>query len=196
MLALTYHFFEGTHLKRSILVLCLILFANVAGAATGFQLGVPNANVPKDPNVNGMRVSFVWGKNASTRGFDLGIFSLSETSTLSGLALVGGVSKVTGQMDGGVALSLINYHTGTDRGVNGAFIVLVNQTPDAFNTGFVIVAQGETGVDLGGVNISNASTAQIGFINMTKRIKGFQFGFINMAENGFLPIFPVFNFPK
>lgn len=24
----------------------------------------------------------------------------------------------------------------------------------------------------------------------------FQFGFINMAENFFLPVFPVFNFPK
>ena len=51
-------------------------------------------------------------------------------------------------------------------------------------------------MDLGGVNISKSSTAQIGFVNVTKHIKSFQFGFINMAENGFLPIFPVFNFPK
>ena len=121
---------------------------------------------------------------------------MSETSHLSGLALVGGVSKVTGSMDSGVAFSLVNYHTGSDSGVNGAFINLLNDTSHAFNTGFVIIAKGNTLVDLGGVNVSRSSTVQIGFVNITKQIKSFQFGFINMAENGFLPIFPVFNFPK
>jgi hypothetical protein len=146
--------------------------------------------------VSGMRLSFIWGKNSSTDGFDLGILSMSETSQLSGLALVGGVSKVTGKMNSGVALSLVNFHTGSDSGVNGAFINVLNEAPGAFNTGFVIVARGTTLVDLGGVNISKSSTAQIGFINITKHIKSFQFGFLNMAENGFLPIFPIFNFPK
>ena len=183
-------------MKRSILILALVLCSNVAGATTGFQLGVPNTNVPNDPHVTGMRLSFIWGKNSRTEGFDLGVLSMSETSTFSGLALVGGVSKITGRMDGGVAFSLINYHTGSDSGVNGAFINILNDTVGAFNTGFVIIAKGSTNVDLGGVNVSKSSNAQIGFINVTKRIKTFQFGFINMAENGFLPIFPVFNFPK
>ena len=182
-------------MKRSILFLCLIFVASAAGAETSFQLGVPNTNVPSDPNVSGMRLSFIWGKNSSTNGLDVGILAMSETSNFSGLALVGGVSKVTGRMDSGVAFSLVNYHTGTDSGVNGAFINLLNNAGDAFNTGFVTVAE-QTGVDLGGVNVSKSSTVQIGFINMTKRIKTFQFGFINMAENGFLPFFPVFNFPK
>lgn len=182
-------------MKRLILSLCLVLFAGAAGATTPFQLAVPNANVPNDSHVNGMRLSFIWGKNARTDGFDVGILAMSETSQLSGLALVGGVSKVTGGMDGGVAFSLLNYHTGSDSGVNGAFINLLNNA-DGFNTGFVQIAQGTTMVDLGGVNVSQSSTVQIGFINVTKRIKTFQFGFINMAENGFLPIFPIFNFPK
>ena len=183
-------------MKRLILSVCLILFSNAAGATTGFQLGVPGTNIPNDPQVEGMRVSFIWGKNQSTSGLDVGVLSMSETSRLSGLALVGGVSKVTGGMDSGVAFSLVNYHTGSDSGVNGAFINLLNDTPHAFNTGFVIVANGTTLVDLGGVNISKSSTVQIGFVNITKHIKTFQFGFINMAENGFFPIFPVFNFPK
>jgi hypothetical protein len=79
--------------------------------------------------------------------------------------------------------------------MNGAFINLLANASEAFNTGFVIIAD-STMVDLGGVNYSKSSTAQIGFINITKRIKSFQFGFINIAENGFLPIFPIFNFPK
>jgi hypothetical protein len=186
--------------KRSILVLCLLLVSllvsQMAGATTGFQLGVPRTNVPNDPHVSGMRLSFIWGKNSKTEGFDLGVLSMSETGTFSGLALVGGVSKITGRMDGGVAFALINYHTGSDSGVNGAFINILNETGEAFNTGFVIIAKGNTNVDLGGVNVSKSSNAQIGFINVTKRIKTFQFGFINMAQNGFLPIFPIFNFPK
>jgi len=181
--------------KRVILSLCLVLFSNVAAADTQFQLGLPNLNVPSDPEVNGMRLSFIWGKNRSTHGFDLGVLSMSETANLSGLALVGGVSRVTGRMDSGVAFSLVNFHSGSDSGVNGAFINLLNDTQNAFNTGFVTIAK-TTSVDVGGVNVSDASTAQIGFINVTKRIKSFQFGFINMAENGFLPVFPVVNFPK
>jgi hypothetical protein len=143
-----------------------------------------------------MRLSFLYGKNSSTRGFDVGVLSLSETSNFSGLALTGGINRVTGNMDSGVALSLVNLHGGRDSGVNGAFINLLNDAGGAFNTGFVIIARGSTLVDLGGVNVSNDSTVQIGFVNVTKRIKSFQFGFINMAENGFLPVFPVFNFPK
>jgi hypothetical protein len=187
---------KETVVKRVILTVCLALISNVAVADTPFQLGLPSLNVPKDPVVNGMRLSFLWGKNQGTHGFDMGLFSMSETSDFSGLALVGGVSRVTGRMDGGVAFSLVNFHTGSDSGVNGAFINLLHDTEHAFNTGFVIVASGTTLVDLGGVNVSKASTAQIGFINVTKHIKSFQFGFINMAENGFLPICPVFNFPK
>jgi hypothetical protein len=55
--------------------------------------------------------------------------------------------------------------------VNGAFINLLNDAGGAFNVGFVTIARGATLVDLGGVNVSNNATAQIGFVNVTKRIK-------------------------
>ena len=51
-------------------------------------------------------------------------------------------------------------------------------------------------VDLGGFNLSKSSTAQIGFVNVTDEIKSFQFGFLNMADNGILPVLPIVNFPK
>jgi hypothetical protein len=184
--------------KRIILsaCLCLLFCSNAALAETGFQLGLPGVNVPDDPSVSGMRLSLLYGKNQRTNGLDIGLLSLSETSGFSGLALVAGVSKVTDEMNSAACFSLVNYHTGSDSGMNAAFINLLNETPGAFNTGFVTIAKGTTMVDLGGVNMSKSSTAQIGFINITKEIKGFQFGFLNMAENGFLPIFPVLNFPK
>ena len=183
-------------MKRAILCLCLILCSTPALADTGFQLGIPAVNVPSDPSVSGMRVSFLYGKNQRTNGLDLGLLSLSETSNFSGVALVAGISKVTGEMSSAACFSLVNYHTGSDSGVNAAFINLLNEAPGAFTTGFITIATGTTMVDLGGVNMSQSSTAQIGFVNITKEIKSFQFGFLNMAENGFLPIFPVFNFPK
>jgi hypothetical protein len=187
---------EETAVKCVISFACLLFFANAAFAETGFQFTAPNVRAPDDPSVNGMRFSLFHGKNQSMSGLDVGLLSLSESSNMSGLALVGGVHRVTGEMSSGVAFSLMNFHTGRDSGVNGAFINLLNDASGAFNTGFVIIAQGATFVDLGGLNMSKSSTVQIGFLNITGQLKTFQFGFLNMAENGFLPMFPVFNFPK
>ena len=181
-------------MKRLVFALVPLFVAGAALAETGFQFAAPNVNAPRDPDVKGVRLSFLHGENQSVRGLDLGILSLSETSRASGVAFIGGVHYVKQEMSSGAAFSLVNYHTGRDSGVNGAFVNVLNDTSEAFNMGFVNYASGATRVDLGGVNISRSSTAQIGFINMTERIESFQFGFLNLAKNGFLPIFPVFNF--
>ena len=128
-------------------------------------------------------------------GCDFGFFSLSKTSQASGAAFIVGVHHVTSGMSRGAAFSVVNYHQGRDSGMNGAFINVVHDTTGAFNLGFVTYADGPTLVDLGGINISRSSTVQLGFLNITERLDAFQFGFLNMAENGFLPIFPIFNFP-
>jgi hypothetical protein len=182
--------------KRLLFALVPLLVAGAALAETGFQFAVPNVNIPSDPNVNGLRFSFLHGANQSMRGLDFGLLSLSETSRASGVAFIGGVHYVTQEMKNGVSFSIMNYHKGRDSGVNGAFVNVLNDTSEAFNIGFITFANGATQVDLGGINISQSSTAQIGFVNITDRIKSFQFGFLNMADNGFLPICPVVNFPK
>lgn len=182
--------------KIALLVaLGLVLLAGTARAEVAFQFAVPNANLPASSAVSGLRLSFLHGENASQRGLDLGLLSVSETQTFSGLALIGGISRVTGTMEGGAAFSFVNWHSGRDSGLNAAFINVVNDTRDAFNLGFVTIADSSTSVDLGGFNLSKASTAQIGFVNVTDRIDSFQIGFLNIAENGFLPIFPFFNAP-
>lgn len=179
-----------------LLLFVSIVFVGGAVAETGFQFAVPNLNVPDDPHVNGMRLSLLHGRNESMSGLDLGLLSVSETSRMSGAAFVLGMSRVTGGMSSGAAFSLVNFHTGRDTGVNAAFVNLLEDAGGAFNTGFITIARGATLVDFGGINMSGSSTAQIGFVNITKEIKSFQFGFLNMAENGFLPVFPIFNFPK
>jgi hypothetical protein len=180
------------------MVACLFVlaFAHAATAETSFQFAAPNHQSPRDPDVNGVRLAIFHGKNQSVRGVDFGLLSLSETSRLSGLGLVLGVGKVTGTMSGGVAISLVNVHTGNDTGLNAAFVNRINSGERAVDVGFVNIADGATMVDLGGLNVSNRSTVQLGFVNVTKQITGFQFGFLNFAENGFLPVFPIFNFPK
>ena len=183
-------------MKRMILCFVLLFSASLASAEASFQFNAPNHQSPRDPNVNGMRFSLLHGKNESVRGFDLGLLSLSETSKMSGLSIVLGVGKVTGEMSGGAAFSLVNIHTGRDSGLNAAFINRVNTGESVVNVGFLNIADGTTMLDLGGLNISDRSTVQLGFINVTKKITSFQFGFVNFAENGFLPWFPIFNFPK
>jgi hypothetical protein len=181
-------------MKRLVFALVPLFVASAAPAETGFQFAVPNLNAPRDPDVRGVRLAFLHGKNQSMRGLDLGILSFSETSRASGVALICGVHHVKQEMSKGAVFSLVNYHTSRDSGFNGAFVNVMSDTSKAFNMGFVNYVEGPAMLDLGGVNVSQSSGAQIGFINMTDRIKTFQFGFLNMADNGFLPIFPVFNF--
>jgi hypothetical protein len=186
-------------MKRSLIVsltLGLVLFANQAYADTAFQFAAPNFRAPDSPTVNGLRLSIIHGKNQGQHGLDLGLLSMSETSNFSGLALIFGISRVTRETSGGAAFSFVNWHSGRDSGMNGAFINILNNTEGAFNLGFVTVAEGGTAVDLGGFNMSRSSMAQIGFVNVTDRIKSFQFGFLNIAKNGFLPVFPIVNFPR
>lgn len=176
--------------------LAVFLTAADAHAEAAFQFAVPNFQAPRDPHVSGIRLSILYGKNQSQRGLDLGLLSMSETHRLSGLALISGLSRVTGEMSNGVALSAVNWHTGSDSGMNGAFVNVLNDAARAFNVGFVTVADRATMFDLGGFNMSRRSNVQIGFLNVTNHIETFQFGFLNMARNGFLPFFPVVNFPR
>jgi len=182
-------------MKRLVLVLSLLVLSNAALAETAAQFAAPGLRAPDDPNVNGIRFSVLHGSNQRMRGVDLGLLSLSESRNLSGFSAVLGMGKLSGTLSG-CAASLINVHTGTDTGLNAAFINRVNTVKNGANVSFVNIADGYTMVDLGGLNVSDGSTVQIGFMNVTKRIRGVQIGFLNIAENGFLPMFPIFNFPK
>ena len=183
-------------MKRILVSFALLIHATLAYAETPFQFAALNYQAPRDPSVNGVRLSILRGKNQSVRGVDFGLVSVSETANLSGLGLVLGMGKVTGDMSGGAAISLVNVHGGRDTGLNAAFVNRLNSAEKAVNIGFVQIADGATMVDVGGLNVSARSTAQLGFVNVTEKITGFQFGFINIAGNGFLPVFPIVNFAK
>ena len=180
------------------LIVCsmMLFFAGTASADATFQFTLPGLQAPEDSTVDGIRLSLFHGKVQNLRGVDFGLLSLSETGELSGAAFVFGLHRLTGNMDGGVAMSLINVHSGNDQGLNAAFVNKVNNVDSGVDLGFVNIADGETLVDIGALNMSNSSTVQVGFINVTKKIEGVQIGFINVADNGFFKVFPFFNFAR
>jgi len=180
---------------RIALAATLLLISGTALAAVPFQFAAPSLRAPDDPTVNGVRLSVLHGRTSTVRGADFGFLSLSESENLRGFAAVFGIGRVTGRMDGASA-ALINLHSSRDSGLNAAFINKTRTVEHGANVGFVNVADGFTMVDVGGLNLSDASTVQLGFINVTRELRSFQLGFINVAENGFLPVFPFFNFPK
>ena len=178
----------------------LLLFAFLAvpasvAAEVPFQFAVPGAALPESDEVGGMRLAIFHGQNQSIWGVDFGVLSMNETARMSGAAFICGVHRLHGDMEGGASFSVVNLHDGEDRGFNGAFVNLLAEPSSALNLAYVNIARGTTLVDVGGVNISERATAQLGILNVTGQLRGLQLGILNMAENGFLPVFPFFNFP-
>ncbi len=183
-------------MKRVVLVLLLVAgWVAPAPAETGFQFAAGTTRVPDDPHVDGFRISFFHGENERMNGFDFGILSLSSTRDRSGLATIFGVSRTTGTSSGLNAAFMI-VHEGEASGVNAGFLNFVKTLKSGLNLGFINVTEGFSSMDLSGIGVSDRSNVQVGFINVTKKIENFQFGFVNIAENGFLPVFPIFNVPK
>ncbi len=178
-----------------LLAFSMLITSSLASAETVAQFAAGGFRGPDDPNVNGFRFTLIYGENDHMSGFDMGILSLNESQSFSGFTLILGLHKLNGNMDGGAAFSLVNIHDGNDTGLNAAFVNKVNDATGAANLGFVNIASGTSLLDIGGLNLAKASTAQIGFVNIATELKGFQFGLLNIAENGFLPVFPIFNFP-
>lgn len=181
-------------MKTAILAILLFVFPTAAFADVAFQFATVNVRTPDDPRVSGFRMSVLHGRNESVNGMDMGILSLSETGNLRGFSAIFGVGKLTGDLNG-CATGLINLHTGRDSGVNAAFVNRVRTLKSGANLGFVNIADEYTMTDVGMLNLSDSSTVQLGFLNVTQRLDAVQIGFLNVAENGFLPVFPIFNFP-
>ncbi len=120
---------------------------------------------------------------------------MNEAVNSSGFSTIWGIGRVTGKSSG-LASSFVNIHDSEDSGMNAAFINIVKTMKSGVNVGFVNVTEGYSNVDISGIGISKRSGVQIGFVNLTSKIEGFQIGFLNFAENGMFPFFPIFNMPK
>lgn len=183
-------------MTRAMLVTVLLLIpASASFADASFQFNLAGLQAPEDPNVRGMRFVLLYGKNDRVSGLDLGFGSYNEAATQSGFTFNMGISRVTGSSSG-CACALINIHEGSDKGLNASFINVIADADNAVNVSFVNMNEGNSNVDIGGLSMSKKSGTQIGFVNFTDEITNLQIGFLNFAQNGFFPFFPIFNYPK
>ena len=166
-----------------------------ARAQASAQFAIADFQAPEASSVDGFRFSILLGELDSMRGLDLGLVSLSKAARLEGVAFVFGGSWVTGSSEG-AAISMINIHEGNAKGFLGAMVNIVGSMDEGVNFGVINFTRGKSMVDLSGFGMSERSEVQVGVVNVTKHIETVQIGLINVAENGFFPVFPFFNVPK
>ncbi len=131
-----------------------------------FALVNPAQVFGEDKSVTGFRLNVILGVNRDVTGFDL-----------SGL-----VNKVDGDCTGAQIAGLHNSVEGRLRGVQIA--------------GFVSFASEGSGVQIAPflAHATKFSGFQLGLFTFADEMKGLQLGLLNFNENGFLPVFPLFNF--
>lgn len=169
--------------------------ATAAIAETDAQFVFAGLRVPDDPNVGAFRFSLLYAEADRMEGFDLGFASLARSKDFHGFGPFLAAAYVTGKASGCLC-SFLNVALGETTGLNMAFINALKKTREGANLAFVNYTEGASNVDISGLAISDASKVQVGFVNITKRIESVQIGFLNFAENGFLPVFPFVNYPK
>lgn len=174
---------------------CTIGFAGSAAADAAAQIQFAGLRAPEDPNVDGLRFSLLYGQSEKMSGFDLAGALLVRSRDFKGAGPWFATAYVEGDSSGCLC-SFANIVQGTASGATLGFINVMGDAPDGVNIGFVNVSQGATTFDLSGIVVTERSKTQIGFLNMTEHIENVQIGFLNVARNGFLPVFPLFNFPK
>jgi hypothetical protein len=172
------------------------LVAPVAMASAPVMFSTIDYNAPSDSDVKGVRLAVLHGQVSEVQGVDFALLGLSETDKTTGVnfGLFFGASKVNQEMKG-ASFGLLNWNEGLTTGANFGVVNYTNDV-NGLNLSTVNYSQGNTLADVGFASISESSTFQLGFFNMTKQIDGVQIGLLNCADNGFFKCFPFVNFAK
>ncbi len=168
------------------------------GSTAGAQFSsVPNFNAPANATkITGVRLAALYGKSdVEVVGADFALLGLSEVNDIKGVTfpLFIGANKVNGDMTG-ASFGIFGIHKGKDIGANLNLVNITNHVQGA-NVGLVNIGADYTMVDVSFVNLVPKSNVQVGIFNKVDNIKYVQVGLINCAKNGFLPCFPIVNFP-
>jgi hypothetical protein len=135
----------------------------------------------EDTSVSGFRLNVFLGVNRDVTGFDLSAVAGHTLGTQRGVQL-GLVNQVLGDCTGAQTAALGTSVEGRLRGVQIA--------------GLVSLASEGSGVQIAPflAHATEFSGFQLGLFTSAGEMKGLQLGLLNFNENGFLPIFPLFNF--
>ena len=178
-----------------------LFYIGAFGKPVGTQNGISIFPFAFGSGTNGLSVE------ASTlskefNGIDICLFNLHETRG-AGLQVIGldcsakNESRITGCQIGGILRSsvrgaqigAITYNPGIDRGNDRR-----DSPGKCLNLG-VLNFDSMEGFQVGVVNnTSDGNPVQIGLFNTTFDGSPFQIGLLNINPNGFLPVFPFFNY--
>ena len=169
-------------------------------------------NFPNSTEVNGVKIGIpfsanYWGPSQIVNGLEVGLFTETFNSTGLQFAVINiNTTQCTGMQLAGANISqrfkgfqLAVYNEIMDStGVQLGFTNTAKYNSKAIQIGGINNAADKTdGVQIGAINTSYAfKGVQIGVINTSfrKSSDSLQFGLINFMEDGFLPVFPFFNF--
>jgi len=127
--------------------------------------GLQLAAVTKSENVNGLQLAWANIFGKKNNGVQLAFFNMNENS----VSCQFGVGNINNQNDVGGQLGVFNLQGANSKGAQ---------------VGFLNRAESFIGCQLGVINI----------VGEKENTNAFQLGIINYLENGFLPLFPLFNF--
>ena len=159
-----------------------LMFAGVLASAAADVPEYPFKGASKD---NGTAIKFclwpdiAWPNNKYVQGLNLGIVSFGDKGYVIGADI--GFASLTNYVRGA---QLAFY--GQGKVMHGGQVALVNINKDVIGAQVGIY----NGTDVMGKG------AQVGIVNNAKTSDAIQIGLINIMDNGFLPVFPFFNFPK
>ena len=167
----------------------------------GNQNGLSVSPVGVRSDTNGLSVEAITAKK-KFNGIDICLCNIYGTKG-TGLQVIGldcsgyNGSKITGCQIGGILtapvhgaqIGAITYNPGIDRGRDRR-----ESIGKCLNMG-VMNLDSKKGVQVGVVNnTADGNPVQIGLFNTTFDGNPFQIGLLNINPNGFLPVFPFFNF--
>ena len=202
--------------KRIVLLLSVasMLLTVNAFAWTPVQLSFWEGvkNLPNSENVNGVKIGLpfsfnYWGMDQAVNGLEMGVFTDTNKSTGLQMSFVNiNTIDCIGMQLAGVSVSqrFKGFQMGAYNEVTQStaaqlgFTNTSKRESSAYQVGVINNATDDTdGVQVGVFNLSYGfKGVQVGIINTNYRrsSNSLQIGLINYMEDGFLPIFPFFNY--
>lgn len=151
----------------AVLVLLLVTPSSDANAQNKpIQLALfnPVQIFPENTSISGIRISLIYGKNASVSGIDWGL-----------------VNHTTSGQSVGWKTGLVGVNDANFVGLQSCFVNLNTENAEGVQWGFYNHAGYMNGL-------------QLGFINHVASMKGLQIGLVNIIQKGGqFPVFPIVN---
>lgn len=133
--------------------------------------------VPQDQSVKGFRFSLLYGRNYDMEGLDISLVGLNDNDF------------------SGVQFAAVGITKKKFTGVQWAAISWAGESLEGAQLGFFNGTKDMKWIQVGTINYAESVEGiQLSFINFTDYLHGIQVGILNFAKNGFMPVFPLFNF--